>query len=142
MVWEKMFHEPSRFLYLLNSKHFLGPCNTSQLRISCPVGMVLLNGAEPPVAMDVGSATCGPDFAQLGQQFLGNLQAVSTQICKVQHAGPKVICKVWDFPSEWLEHIRFGCQCSHQFLAEEKILHVFASTFLLQKAIPLCFLCT
>ncbi|CAL1163477.1 unnamed protein product [Cladocopium goreaui] len=42
--------------------------------ISCPVAMVLLNGAEPPVAMDVGAigGDWGPDFAELGRQFLAH----------------------------------------------------------------------
>eukprot|EP00434_Breviolum_minutum_P040553 symbB.v1.2.036036.t1/scaffold4996.1/size31978/1 len=45
--------------------------------IALPVGLVLLNGAEPPAAMDVGASTLqarGPDFAQLGQQFLAHPQ--------------------------------------------------------------------
>lgn len=45
--------------------------------ISCPVAMVLLNGAEPPVAMDVGAigGDWGPDFAELGRQFLAHPKA-------------------------------------------------------------------
>ena len=45
--------------------------------ISCPVAMVLLNGAEPPVAMDVGAigGAWGPDFAELGRQFLAHPKA-------------------------------------------------------------------
>lgn len=49
--------------------------------IALPVGLVLLNGAEPPAAMDVGASTLqarGPDFAQLGQQFLAHPQAGGT----------------------------------------------------------------
>ena len=51
--------------------------------IALPVGVVLLNGAEPPAAMDVGASTlqaCGPDFAQLGQQLLGHPQAGGSEL--------------------------------------------------------------
>ena len=40
-------------------------------------GRELLNGAEPPVAMDVGAigGAWGPDFAELGRQFLAHPKA-------------------------------------------------------------------
>ncbi|CAE7773329.1 unnamed protein product [Symbiodinium sp. CCMP2592] len=41
-------------------------------RLPKQVGLVLLNGAEAPAAMDVGAGAFGPDFAAEAAQFIGH----------------------------------------------------------------------
>ena len=43
-------------------------------QLTHPVSLLLLNGAEPATPMDVGEigGLWGPDFSELGRQFLGH----------------------------------------------------------------------